>query len=289
MRPHLVKDIRILARVLQLDSGKAATEPHELLGPLIERVSALGAEALRLLCRELEDGGAERPELPKLEIFRSPLAADSAPLGVRTRELVRPGRLLCFYPGRVYEPDEPRLPKSDKIISNEYEAIYYDGAGWLPLHLKESPLLAGYGTAFWHSNRLAIGNLLNHPPAGTLPSAVPMPMRWPTWQELGEASPALWARLLPHVAVREGRVVRTASGEVHPPGSEKEKVWFPAWPHTSLAFVTARTLQPGEEIFFNYRMHARKDVPGAANFPGWYSPVDEDAFEAEVLRACTEE
>uniref|UniRef100_A0A7S1Q0Y0 SET domain-containing protein n=1 Tax=Alexandrium catenella TaxID=2925 RepID=A0A7S1Q0Y0_ALECA len=289
MRPHLVRDIRILAQVLRVDPPKASAEPHELLGPLIERVSTLAAEALRSLCRELADGGAVQPELPRLEVFKSPLAGESAPLGVRTLEPIRPGRFLCFYPGRVFEPDEPRLPRSDKIISNEYEAMYCDGAGWLPLHMKESPLLADCGTAFWHGNRLAIGNLLNHPPAGTLPSAVPMAMRWPTWQELGEASPALWARLVPHVAVREGRVVRTASGEVLPAGSDKSKVWFPAWPHTSLALVAARALEPGEEVFFNYRMHSREESRGAANFPAWYHPVDEEAFEAEVARSRFEE
>jgi len=204
-------------------------------------------------------------------------------------EPIRPGRLLCFYPGRVFEPDEPRLPSSDKIMSNEYEAIYYDGEGWLPLQLKEHPLLRHCTSAIWHGNRLAFGNLLNHPPAGTLPSVVPLAVRWPTWRELGEESPALWARLLPYVAVREGKVVRTASGEVVPAGKEGEKAWFPAWPHTGLAFVAARSLEEGEEVFFNYRMHARKDARGATQFPSWYCAVDEEAFEAEVMRACAEE
>ncbi|CAE8695998.1 unnamed protein product [Polarella glacialis] len=161
----------------------------------------------------------------------------------------------------------------------------------MPLHLREDPIMAQQPPAtLWHANRLAVGNLMNHPPAGTFPSCVPIPFRWPTWQELGQRSPAFWARLVPHIEMKDGQVVRTAIGEKanSSPGTpEAERVWFPPWPHMGIALLAIRNLHPGEEIFWNYRLHPRTDLAarktGAAlQYPSWYTPVDDEALEAAV-------
>jgi len=214
-------------------------------------------------------------------------ASEDAPLGIRTTHTAEPGQLLCFYPGRVFQADERQLPKSDMLYSNEYEGIYIDGKGWFPTHWRNHPLLEGRASGantLWHGNRLAVGNLLNHPSKGLLPNCVPMAFRWPTWQELGETTPAYWARLVPHVVINEGRVLRTASGrtESETAGQEQSeaKVWFPPWPHMGVALVAVRGLRPGDELHWNYRLHPRADSkPGLARFPDWYEPVDDDAFE----------
>jgi len=217
-------------------------------------------------------------------------ASDDAPLGIRTARTTEAGQLLCFYPGRVFEANETQLPKSDMLYSNEYEGIYIDGKGWFPAHWRKHPLLekrASGANTLWHGNRLAVGNLLNHPPKGSFPNCVPMAFRWPTWQDLGEPTPAYWARLVPHVVINEGQVVRTASGRSESRNvSQKQsegKVWFPPWPHMGVALVAVRSLQPGDELHWNYRLHPRADSkPGLARFPDWYEPVDDDAFEQIV-------
>merc|ERR1712217_877567 len=169
------------------------------------------------------------------------------------------------------------LPKSDMLFGNGYDNVSMDGKGWLPLHWKEHPLLEDARqskSTLWHANRLAFGNLLNHPPKGTLPNCVPMAFRWPTWQELGEESPAYWARLIPHAVISEGKVVRTASGESKPAAGE-DRIWFPPWPHQGMALVSVRQVRPGDELLWNYRLHARADSKDNAEYPHWYEPVDD--------------
>ncbi|CAE7773092.1 nramp1 [Symbiodinium pilosum] len=76
--------------------------------------------------------------LPELEVFESPLGAT---LGIRTARTASPGELLGFYPGTIFEATEPQLPKSDKLFANEYNGVYLDGQGWLPLHWRKHALL----------------------------------------------------------------------------------------------------------------------------------------------------
>lgn len=277
---------------------------NELLEPVLARTSNLASETISKLCQELaanknstkgrdyDNGGRDKLEvgLPELEVFSSSVTLEEAPLGVRTKLHARPGQIICLYPGRIFEADEQNLPKSDMLYSNEYEGVYIDGKGWFPVHWRENALLATHSASrgtLWHGNRLAVGNLLNHPPKGTLPNCVPMAFRWPAWQEIGEASPAYWARLVPHVVLKCGRVMRTASGE-SPTGAgdqvAKDRVWFPPWPHMGVALVAVRSLQPGDELFWNYRLHPRADAAKTARYPDWYAPVDDAEFEDAVAR-----
>lgn len=278
-----MRDLRLLTRVLRLSklAPEAESEPHALLGPVVLRVSELAASTLSLLCSELAAGqGSKQAGLPDLELFASPAADADGPLGIRTLNRIPIGQLVCFYPGRIFDPDEPNLPMGDKVISNEYEGVYLDGKGWLPAQWSGHPLLANEARPVMHKNRMAVGNLLNHPPKGMLPNCVPIAFRWPSWQELGESSPAFWARLIPHVGMRDGRIVRTASGDTTLPDSEK--VWFPPFPHMGLAFIALQTVHPGSELYLNYRLHPRRDSEGLAEFPSWYSPVDEDQLENAI-------
>eukprot|EP00439_Symbiodinium_sp_Y106_P024326 s6809_g2.t5 len=256
------EDVKLLQHVMGISSAEAAA--------LFSRVSTMAAAALAKLCAEMRAGKIGESDL---ELFGSPGAA----LGIRTLRHTLPGQLLGFYPGTVMDASEPNLPKSDKLFANEYNGVYLDGKGWLPAHWRDHHLLQGESRAIWHGNRLAVGNLLNHPPAGILPNCIPMAFRWPTWSELGEENPALWARLLPHVFMRQGQVVQTASGR-----KDDEAVKFPAWPYMGMAFITVLEARPGEELFWNYRLHPR-DGQGSQKFPTWYSPVDEDALESAVF------
>ncbi|CAE7896220.1 unnamed protein product, partial [Symbiodinium microadriaticum] len=242
LRPHLLRDIKLLQHVMGISISAEAVE-------LFSRVSDMAAAALGKQCAEMRSGKIGESDL---ELFESPGAA----LGIRTLRHTLPGQLLGFYPGTVMDACEPNLPKSDKLFANEYNGVYLDGKGWLPAHWRDHHLLQGQSRAIWHANRLAVGNLLNHPPADILPNCIPMAFRWPTWSELGEENPALWARLLPHVFMRQGQVVQTASGRRDDQGAVK----FPAWPYMGMAFITVLEARSGEELFWNYRRPA--DAPG---------------------------
>eukprot|EP00927_Polykrikos_kofoidii_P079540 TRINITY_DN76318_c0_g1_i1.p1 TRINITY_DN76318_c0_g1~~TRINITY_DN76318_c0_g1_i1.p1 ORF type:complete len:311 (-),score=37.22 TRINITY_DN76318_c0_g1_i1:16-948(-) len=298
LRPHIVRDLRILSRVLQISSGKDGSVQQacgdKLLADVLARTSDLAAFAIAALCREMggstSSASSFADEVPQLDVFQSTLGHPNGTLGVRLLSDIPAGRFVCFYPGRIVVPassqGERELPKSDKILANEYEGVYIDGKGWLAASLRGHPALGGSGSVdvggfsdrtLWHGNRLALGNLINHPPRGSFPNCIPMAFHWPTWQDVGEETPARWARLVPHVVVQSGKIVRTASGETV--GEGVEKVWFPPWPHMGFGFFSVRAVRSGEELFWNYRLTARG---GAASYPRWYAPVDEEEFEQAV-------
>lgn len=294
MHAHLVRDLRLLWRVLQRTVPPQNSDA--LLEPVLAHTTRLATEVLSALCAEhaaaavappsgLLGGTQLAPSLPDLELFASPATLAEAPLGVRARSEMTSGELLGFYPGRLFLREEQNLPRSDMLFGNGYEGVSFDGMGWLPQHWKEDPLLAGWRkspTTLWHGNRLAIANLLNHPSQGVLPNCVPMAFHWPTWQELGQGTPAYWARLVPHVVMSGGKVIRTASGEKTPADGSTEREWFPPWPHMGLALITIRKVCPGEEFCWNYRLHPRADAQDDAKYPDWYTPVNDDELEVAV-------
>eukprot|EP00428_Durinskia_dybowskii_P035783 CAMPEP_0170266382 /NCGR_PEP_ID=MMETSP0116_2-20130129/33104_1 /TAXON_ID=400756 /ORGANISM="Durinskia baltica, Strain CSIRO CS-38" /LENGTH=309 /DNA_ID=CAMNT_0010517511 /DNA_START=82 /DNA_END=1008 /DNA_ORIENTATION=- len=309
MRPHLVQDLRLLWHALRLRAGNGMDPPQEeaeLLRGVFDCVTTLATDTLGALCAELQAsapasrghgavvaqtaGAAASSDVaaaPQLDIFSSPVAEPLATLGVRAKMRCTPGSLMCFYPGRIFLAGERDLPRSDMLFANEYEGVSMDGAGWLPVVFRESPVLAeAPKTTMWHGNRLAVGNLCNHPPAGTLPNLVPMAFRWPTWQELGQQTPAQWARLVPHVVLDNGQIVRSASGERAEPAGGAERVWFPPWPHMGMALIAIRTIELGDELFWNYRLHPRSDSQTTAQYPPWYTPVDDAALAAAVREAA---
>mmetsp|Transcript_78128 Transcript_78128/g.223892 ORF Transcript_78128/g.223892 Transcript_78128/m.223892 type:complete len:316 (-) Transcript_78128:84-1031(-) len=302
---HLVKDLRLLWRVLCTDSASAAAasvpiaaqpprQDDELLKAVFLRASETAAATLGDLCVEEAseasagaNGGATSSSTGSraadVEAFASQVALPVETLGVRTMRAAAPGSLMCFYPGRIFPGSERNLPMSNMLFSNEYEGVSMDGAGWYPKSLQGEAVVANLPkTTLWHGNRLAVGNLCNHPPKGKFPNVVPMAFRWPTWQELGQDTPAHWARLVPHVVMRGGQLVRTASGERDVPNDLKEKVWFPPWPHMGMALISIRPVQPGEELFWNYRLHPRSDQAVAMRYPDWYTPVDDDELERAI-------
>eukprot|EP00747_Dinoflagellata_sp_TGD_P198890 gnl/TRDRNA2_/TRDRNA2_72016_c0_seq2.p1 gnl/TRDRNA2_/TRDRNA2_72016_c0~~gnl/TRDRNA2_/TRDRNA2_72016_c0_seq2.p1 ORF type:complete len:324 (+),score=35.46 gnl/TRDRNA2_/TRDRNA2_72016_c0_seq2:90-1061(+) len=302
--PHIARDLRLLWRVLVRPasqplaaSAMLSKEPPppgpKLLEPVRQRVDDLAAEALDLLCLEAAAAAAanavhgSRP-LPALDLISSPAAIGTrAPLGICTLDHIEAGRLLCFYPGRIFSLEEPELPMSDQMLVNEYDRSFLDGKGWLPWQWHGHPLLARHnGPCRWHGNRLAVANFLNHPPPGVLPNCVPIAFRWPTWQELGKPSAAKWAELIPHVEILGGEVIRTVHGGLasgNPPTDEHKEIVCTSWPRLGMAFVAVRPILPGAELFWNYRLHPRADADVSAGvFPSWYTPVDEAEFEAAV-------
>mmetsp|Transcript_96057 Transcript_96057/g.200673 ORF Transcript_96057/g.200673 Transcript_96057/m.200673 type:complete len:295 (-) Transcript_96057:56-940(-) len=291
MHPHLIQDLRLLWRVLCRAPGNINAAPpakeDQLLKEVFLSVSETASDVLRKLCQEeaaLKAGAtlSAKDSAPQVEVFMSPVAEPLETLGVRAAHQTAPGTVLAFYPGRIFYGDEKNLPLSNMLFSNEYEGVSMDGAGWYPKHLQNEVSIREQlpKTVLWHGNRLAVGNLCNHPPKGTFPNVVPMAFRWPSWQELGQETPAHWARLIPHVAVRGGQIVHTASGPKHTePGKEKE--FFPPWPFLGMALVAIRPIAMKEELFWNYRLHPRADEV-VGKYPPWYTPVDDLALEQVV-------
>lgn len=291
MSVHLRRDLRIVHHAIRvgypvdmeklerkLSSSKqdsvADRSDDRVRRHVMEAVSLQAARLLAGLCREQR---GERG-VHSMELCQSGEAGNSrAPLGIVAARRLSVGQVLGFYPGCIFPADEDP-PRSDKLFANEYEGVYIDGQNWFPLEWRGRPEVKQQHGAIWHGNRLAVGNLLNHPPKTRLPNCVPIPFRWSTWQDLGEATPAAWGRLLPHVVLRAGKVVRTASGD----RTEGSDVTFPPWPHLGMAFVAVRPVEEGDELFWNYRLTPRATA-AEATFPSWYAPVDEDAFESAVL------
>lgn len=247
----------------------------------------------------------EDSKLPELEVFASPISASEYPLGIRCKTAVRPGQLLCFYPGTIIPWDEPLLPQSEYLISNEYDGVYFDGEGWIPSQWRMDPLLDRYSMAFWHNNRLAVGNLVNHPPKGHLPNCVQIGFRWPSWKEVPAHSPASWARLVPHVQLQHSPSSMAGMTDKAPPHEDVrwQPPWLPRWlpwlprwfpfpdfPHLGLAFVAVQPLEPGDEIFLDYRLNAwSKAADPSGPYPDWYSPVDSSAFDRAIWRHLNHE
>eukprot|EP00929_Paragymnodinium_shiwhaense_P061176 TRINITY_DN30554_c0_g1_i1.p1 TRINITY_DN30554_c0_g1~~TRINITY_DN30554_c0_g1_i1.p1 ORF type:complete len:300 (+),score=40.51 TRINITY_DN30554_c0_g1_i1:56-955(+) len=286
----LVRDLRILFRALGCKSPEQAQlcklPAARLFDEVVGKTSALAKGHLGALCDELiaeasGDANHVSSRLPQCEMFASSVGP---PLGVRVSAAVAPGELLCVYPGRIFLADEQNLPQSDKLYANDYEGVYLDGKGWLPAAERGGELLKDQHDAgvFWHQNRMAIGNILNHSPAGAFPNCIPIVFRWPTWQALGHPSPAFWGRVLPHCVMREGQVVRTPSGETSA-GPLERKVLFPPWPHMGVAFVSVVPINAGDELFWNYRLQPRRASTSATlTYPSWYAPVEEEEFERYV-------
>eukprot|EP00434_Breviolum_minutum_P005767 symbB.v1.2.005082.t1/scaffold234.1/size257806/1 len=258
--PHLLRDLRLLHAVL-VHNPTARASFEDLFAPVFHASTLAAVELLKSLCHELE-AGPSGTVLPCLELVDSP----KTNLGIRSAHSVARGQLLCIYPGRIFASSESTLPPGDQLFTNEYENVHMDllsggFEGWFPSLWQEHELLKNRkfpGPMLWHGNRLAVGNLLNHPAADQRPNCVPMVFRWPNWQELQQSTPAFWARLIPHVVMGEqGRLARTPSGIVG------QEATFPAWPHMGMAFFALRGLRPGEELLLNYRL--------SPPFPSWYA------------------
>lgn len=275
--PHLLQDLRLLQRVLTPKTRATASQPRaaveELFPVIFDSSTKLATAVLKALCQELQAAATDTQQpgrLPSLELFHSA----STNLGIRSLTSVARGQLLCFYPARIFPGATPvsELPLGDQLLTNEYENVYLDGKGWLPVHWRTHELAARLTPPIlWHGNRLAVGNFLNHPKQGQLPNCVPMVFHWPCWQQLEQLSPAFWARLVPHVVLGEkGQLVRTPSGGI----GQDDQATFPAWPHMGMAMFSLRGIQPGEELLLNYRL--------SAPFPSWYVPVDDAELEAAL-------
>merc|ERR1712129_376946 len=102
----------------------------------------------------------------------------------------------------------------------------------------------------------AVGQLVNHPSRGTAPNV--------DWQEF------LWED-----RDEEVRVNRLHSGLWYLDPVTMEPVNMPAQgsavriPVPGIAIVALRDLEPGEELYMNYRFNPP--------YPAWYSPVDPSA------------
>lgn len=49
------------------------------------------------------------------------------------RQGLRPGQLVCFYPGRIFtDLKDDALPPGDQLFTNEYEGVHLDA---LPIKL----------------------------------------------------------------------------------------------------------------------------------------------------------
>ena len=116
----------------------------------------------------------------------------------------------------------------------------------------------------------AVGNRINHPPAGTRPNVHPVD----AFAALPSVPAELFAELHPRLLLQEHELAQLPSrwpeGRLHYqlPG-EEPVLLHPSAPLPLLTMVTTDEVQDGQEFFYDYKLEAE---PGYA-LPEWYTPV----------------
>ena len=171
---------------------------------------------------------------------------------------VKRGQFFCFYPGIVYLPGHIKHMKGYPNIDNENANLLSrydhsiidakDGGG-----VDKDDILE-------HTNPLALGHYINHPPMGSLPSVMPyyfnFPLDFPTEflpyiPNVYHRSPPSWVRHLEgDILVRRYAFVCCCVTCVY-------------LSYLSAVFIALRDIKD-EEIFFNYRYNPK------LNPPSWY-------------------
>ena len=184
-----------------------------------------------------------------------------------------PGSVVALYAGISYEPaDLISLPggiatfEGNEYLMARHDRTIVDGSA------RARALLSAEAV----DCPLAVGHLINHPPAGTAPNVVPAAL------DVDVVVPPELAALLPNLAYRQAEPQLLLEGGAAPPsgllemlrksirdaGSEEGGVHV----LRGLALISSREVRD-EELFLNYRLNP------ANAYPPWYAPVDveEDA------------
>ena len=244
-------------------------------------------------------GDAVLPSLPAAAVRASSIPGAGAGLFV-TRHIPR-GKLVALYGGVYVPPVPPVTPGADgtAVIIPAPAPVDDDASSAYVIHLSRGGYLDGAAHAVAAHTAADSGQcagwgvaaLANHPPRGVEPNVVAVDVAWAEASEGREATVSRDARsgadATPFPPRRGGTrlavdsrsssdVERLARRTLNP--VKRNGPWYvdgatgspvtvlPTTPTRGVAFVAARALEPGTEVFFDYRLSSRP-------LPAWYAPV----------------
>ncbi|KAF0694349.1 Aste57867_14760 [Aphanomyces stellatus] len=150
------------------------------------------------------------------------------------------GTAIAFYPGTVYLSEHYRKKYLHVVSNNPFARARFDGA-----------IIDASEAAIPHVNPFALAQMINHPPAETMPNVIPMAFDFPPEEPFTSE---------PHHSFIPNRFV-------HPP-SMLAMYGKRSLVH-SLVLVALNDIQD-EEVFLNYRYNPSME------YPDWYTPVNRD-------------
>lgn len=172
------------------------------------------------------------------------------------------GRILTLYPGQVYVPEHFAHP-------GLLESLLVDDHNMCVISRVDGVVVDGQPLAGMENHPYAQGQLVNHPPAGTMPNVIAVPYSLPTAG--GSDTP-----------LEDMEVEVTSDASAFP---DHLRALFPnrLWRELSalqrvrhfgvvaptIALMSVRPISDGEELFLNYRLNPKSKQP-----PDWYAPVD---------------
>lgn len=265
---------RLAASLLRLPL-KTARERVKSMG-----VSALLAERERVARRErAKDGAASTSDIrPPTEVRPSLVPGGGSGLFMR-RDVAaaNPGDIIALYAGVYFPPAPPVVPGADGTSIIVPEPKLVDGGQYV-IHLQDGGHLDGAEQAREAKRAAsrgecagwAVASLANHPPKGFEPNVEAIQVDWEStdWED-SESIDSMAQRL----------VNPKISGTWYVDGATGVHVSVPkTLPTRGLVFLANRRIAPGEEIYFNYRLHPSKA-------PDWFTPVPNMVAWREIEQA----
>jgi hypothetical protein len=205
--------------------------------------------------------------LPRVDTSLVPEAGE----GVFLEGGCEAGRVVAFYPGRVYMPFQVdrinsqfhrahqggRSGLREGTALRAYEDLFGLPDGTRNAHAIQRydgvTINARWGSTAEQANYFAVGHKINHPPKGQLPNVIVCPFDFSV--RLASEFP----KLVPNAAHKEDGVTPSWWWML----AEKRPLAV-----QSMLFVALSDIAPGEELLVNYRFNP------ALKLPAWYHPVD---------------
>ena len=171
-----------------------------------------------------------------------------AGLGLFARTPLACGSVVTFHPGKVYTRKDTKDLELMKRVThdNDYtffrdDGVLIDALGWAS------------GVAAEGARGIALGHMINHPPAGHHCNVAPLAF------DSGGDWPAHVKQLIPNAMFAPLLPQQQPRGSCVP----------------MLLLVTTDCVAPGQELFMEYRFNPRV----RSIWPKWYIPVDEGALQ----------
>jgi hypothetical protein len=245
---------------------------NEIAGALLklsprEAKASVTRAATALLRAEISrvSAGASADRRPPTEVRASSIP--NAGLGIHARfdaRAMRRGDVVALYAGVFHPPappvdagcddagviiPQPAAGEDGRYLLNLEGGGYVDGATHARTlrELHDRGVCAGWATAA----------LANHPPAGTMPNVEAVRV---DWEDAGEETRRAARAIVNPMTTTPWYVDGGTGIEVGVP---------PSYPTSGVAFIATRDIDPGEEIFFNYRLGGTLKP----SIMAWYTPV----------------
>jgi hypothetical protein len=227
--------------------------------------------------------GLEDPEAVNVRV--GPSSIDGAGEGIFCVKGAAAGKLLCVHPGTVHLASAVR--QASEIGQGKlYERIFMNDLPHCVQLFDGTVIDAGKDSeGEWEKHPFAVGHKCNHPPKGFPPNVIKCPFWWNPHPKVN----VIFAGF-PEDAIKKSSLSDEETDEEEQKAREStskqsladrfglvEKIRTELGFKTSdaskgvirgLGFVSTRDIEPGEELFVNYRYNPK--VPA----PAWYHPVD---------------